>query len=669
METKLRTKCSYSYHICKRSRYRDYKYCLQHILEDQLAPFTKCQHISKVTRRRCLNAASKPDRNSSANLALCENHKHMKSQSNKRKIKHHKNFLSKVSGVHLNTQNAINHLQNCIQQNPETITDTDSGEGEFASQENERWRVNQSSSWKAGEPDVDLQQLDENENALLHTGIFTQEEIVSLSRDNLVRLQAMYIDQFKQLHQELFMNRLQYLSDSNQASSSNTSEEIRAMLNFRQSIGPEALLSRQRKEKRQEESTFDPLLTRQDHQSAKSRCCQVTNHIRCRLSCLPYTKFCVLHILHDPLQVLYKPCSQNGCKTPVCLLNNSVLWQSSSTPNTRFCILHAPLAEVEQDLDTKTDQLQNVLERQHDIVKPKASFEVVSKVLDSPGQKSYDCNFTLPTAYKENVNNIADIGQKNVEDISSFVKEQIGDENETSENNIINQISNYEPSKICKLDSPVQIVSTTCALDDLQPGQCYVMNSCLDEEQKSLHLQELTGVYSTGKPKLGQCLVMKASTEQTMLGNDQIPNEGNQTALLEIDNQSLHKKSPMIAEVEHKGTFLSVSHQQSNPSESLNQLQKQTFIPPVEKNTELANMPPLAPVGKEIVEDFSGEKGTSSTKPFYAEKTSDENPIKSVISSSDSDRKPTCPDEETAIASLLSLCTATSHSKLPAMFN
>ena len=45
-----------------------------------------------------------------------------------------------------------------------------------------------------------------------HAGVYTAEEVALIYRDKLIRLQSLYIDQFKRLHHRLREKRREYLS-------------------------------------------------------------------------------------------------------------------------------------------------------------------------------------------------------------------------------------------------------------------------------------------------------------------------------------------------------------------------------------------------------------------------------------------------------------------------
>nr|CAB3262580.1 uncharacterized protein LOC100180613 [Phallusia mammillata] len=673
MESKLTTTCCYSAHVCKRSRFKEYKYCLRHILEDQSAPFVKCQHISKITKRRCLTPALKPDRNSITNMVLCDHHRHMKAKNYKHKGKMRRNFLINDTTNYETKQKAAIHEVSVFLPKTRPLSETDSSDEDHA-QSNEKWQVHQSSSWRAGEPDIDLQLLDENDSALLHADIFTPEEVVSLSRDNLVRLQAMYIDQFKHLHQELVANRLQYLS-SEYMEPSGSQKDLQSLSNFRCCSGPEALLSKQKNEKRQSISNMDQTLARTDYHSAKSRCCHVSNHVRCKLSCLPYTKFCTMHILNDPLQVLYKPCFYIGCEEPVCLLNSSTIKPNVSVKKSNFCALHVHMSDMQEDLHTLTNELAKPLDLQ-DVCLVASEKECDISVVKEDSL-SLDVDVVKVETNCDGKNIVS--GHKL---LTNSCPEYLITDNQSNENkptlksNIPLNIKGL-PS-VASSELPTRANTTACALDDLQPSQCYLLNSCIKKDDHSLHLQELTGINSSGNPKLGQYLVVKTNTEQTVkLGN--LHSNDNQSVQLNLDPQTQPGVKPAVVEVTHKGSLLSVSHHVA--SSGVVYESKQTFIPPVEKkvcsqDNQLLDMPALAPVGGNTSICFKNESKVKNTvfepttRPMDQLSVSvKEKEIKPPFSNSDLDRKPTCPDEETAIASLLSLCTPTSLPKLDTMPN
>lgn len=45
-----------------------------------------------------------------------------------------------------------------------------------------------------------------------HAGVYTPEEVVLVTRDKLIKLQALYLDQFKRLHHQLKCARRRYLN-------------------------------------------------------------------------------------------------------------------------------------------------------------------------------------------------------------------------------------------------------------------------------------------------------------------------------------------------------------------------------------------------------------------------------------------------------------------------
>jgi KAT8 regulatory NSL complex subunit 2 len=178
--------------------------------------------------------------------------------------------------------------------------------------------------------DSDAESIDsEQENALKHAGVYTAEEVALMFRDKLIRLQSLYLDQFKRLHHRLKENRRQYLrsmrsairslpADSQDAESHATMLKIRALSRYYKKFGKEALLVRQCKERRMafsEGSTYKaPIFPTCVYKSADENCNE---------RALPSSHYCPLHILADSRQVLYTSCSYGSlCSQPVLVLSD-----------------------------------------------------------------------------------------------------------------------------------------------------------------------------------------------------------------------------------------------------------------------------------------------------------------------------------------------------------
>ena len=92
-----------------------------------------------------------------------------------------------------------------------------------------------------------------------HAGVYTQEEVVLLTRDKLHKLQSLYVEQFKRLHQQLKEARRRYVhavKKEKEAPYPDTASErravakLRALGRYQRHRGVDALLHHQLQEKR-----------------------------------------------------------------------------------------------------------------------------------------------------------------------------------------------------------------------------------------------------------------------------------------------------------------------------------------------------------------------------------------------------------------------------------
>ncbi|KAG1675366.1 KAT8 regulatory NSL complex subunit 2 [Nymphon striatum] len=288
--------CNYSHRHCLQNPLPGYEYCIQHIMEDKLAPFKQCNYIHHKTSRRCPNAAPKSD---------------------KKEGLFYVTFLI-----------AMDEYQ----------SDTDSDKDPMLVEEIFR-----------GDIDSDPESLDsDQEDPLKHAGVCTAEEVALIARDKLVRLQSLYIDQFKRLQHVLRERRRKYLKAVKQekelygsissspkiGSELKTYKKLRALNRYHCKRGKEAVLQHQNKEKRL--AATEGLNYKPPH---SAKCIHVEDSVRCTTVPLPNTKYCLKRILcsdilHDTHQVLFKPCkfADTGCNKVIvpfqddlrCVLHTSV---------------------------------------------------------------------------------------------------------------------------------------------------------------------------------------------------------------------------------------------------------------------------------------------------------------------------------------------------------
>jgi len=157
------------------------------------------------------------------------------------------------------------------------------------------------------EDDSDAESIDsDQDDPLRHAGVYTPEEVVMTTRDKLVKLQTLYVDQFKRLHHQLKDARRRYLNGCKKEKESGVASapypdtpserravaKLRSLRRFQRHRGTEALLHHQLQEKRLQ-------VTQGVNYKAPAapKCTFVDFGIKCLNSALPLTKHCSRHVL------------------------------------------------------------------------------------------------------------------------------------------------------------------------------------------------------------------------------------------------------------------------------------------------------------------------------------------------------------------------------------
>ncbi|KAL6441962.1 hypothetical protein ACFW04_002372 [Cataglyphis niger] len=173
-------------------------------------------------------------------------------------------------------------------------------------------------------------------NFLRHAGIFTAEEVVYIAREKLIRLQSLYIDQFRRLQYILREKRRKYLlalkkeketlcsihdQTKETAKEKKLYEKLKALNRYHRRSGAEAILYRKSLERRAQvtEPTQKP--------PNMSKCVFTEGGVKCGERTLPSAKYCRKHILKDQHQVLFKACgavrADIECHEPVPVIFDS----------------------------------------------------------------------------------------------------------------------------------------------------------------------------------------------------------------------------------------------------------------------------------------------------------------------------------------------------------
>ncbi|XP_064476064.1 KAT8 regulatory NSL complex subunit 2-like [Ornithodoros turicata] len=307
--------CNYMHRVCLQSRVEGYEYCIRHVLEDKTAPFRQCAFTHAQSGRRCSNAAPKTDKRES----LCQWHA-------KKALQHRRNSSRKqtlIETPHKILESLEHHCrdpqhsteQSEIARNTIKFYDADSDQEAPSVQE----------CWHPGDSDSDS--VDNSEDPLRHAGVYTAEEAAVITRDKLIRLQSLYLEQLKRLNHVLKERRRDYLRRRREtpgiSKEPRTPQEetlyrrFKAYYRYHREYGVEAVLRKRFRERQ----TGEPVRERCSHSD--------TTGEQCTRNVLPLSKFCRSHILDDKKQLLFEKCDawegDSQCPTPLFAVDGCLL--------------------------------------------------------------------------------------------------------------------------------------------------------------------------------------------------------------------------------------------------------------------------------------------------------------------------------------------------------
>ncbi|XP_062542828.1 KAT8 regulatory NSL complex subunit 2 isoform X2 [Armigeres subalbatus] len=361
MEIEKKSKaCSNQSYECTLPRLEQYNYCKRHILQDPRAPYKQCAYFFASNGKRCLEPAPKYDNKKDYGTNYCFEHSRL-TQLTKTKstigkytplettetLLHNLAHHVKVDKLKANQQQQ-HQLANCSSALKITVHEDDE-EGDLdvvtpsvdpfvdidVTAINDSGRVvldyaSDSSTdedatlvgntWRGYDMDnSDNESVDsQNEDLLKHAGIYTAEEATMITKEKLIRLQTLYIDQFHRLQHVLKEKRRRYLHDLRREREQYCSihdqvkdspkerklyEKLKALNHYHRKYGMDAILHRKYLEKRAK-------ATEGLHQKVPPhpKCAFTEGGVKCGERTLPCCKFCRKHILEDKKQVLFKSC-------------------------------------------------------------------------------------------------------------------------------------------------------------------------------------------------------------------------------------------------------------------------------------------------------------------------------------------------------------------------
>ncbi|GAB1609345.1 KAT8 regulatory NSL complex subunit 2-like [Argonauta hians] len=338
--------CNYSHRVCMQNRLDGSLYCLKHILEDKNTPFKQCSYVATKTGKRCPNAAPKaerkdeePKKRESVIKRYCFFHARRAAllrQRSTRKCKPKETPETLLEELdHYGSPECESDVRK-YRNNNESLASRIIDYASSSDSDIEPPLVDQ--AWR-GEGESDAESIDsEQDDPLKHAAIYTAEEVALILRDKLIRLQSLYIDQFKRLQHIMKERRRKYLHTYKQEretlgpiQSYKSSPEQKdkyaklvAMKRHHRRFCKETLLYEQSKRRRiavTEGTNYRP--------PGYPKCIHSESNVKCNSRAMPLSKFCNQHILYDPDQVLYQPCpfANGACSKPVSVIADNCYCQ------------------------------------------------------------------------------------------------------------------------------------------------------------------------------------------------------------------------------------------------------------------------------------------------------------------------------------------------------
>ncbi|XP_062975848.1 KAT8 regulatory NSL complex subunit 2 isoform X2 [Elgaria multicarinata webbii] len=358
--------CAFAHRPCSQPRLEGHEFCIKHILEDRNAPFKQCSYISTKNGKKCPSAAPKPEKKDG--VSFCAEHARRNALALQAQMKKSNPSPVRESLLCQLSSYAKTELGSQTPENSRSEASRILDEDSWSDGEQEPLTVDQ--TWR-GDPDSEADSIDsDQEDPLKHAGVYTAEEVALIMREKLIRLQSLYIDQFKRLQHLLKEKKRRYLHSRKVehetigsslltgpegllAKERENLKRLKYLRRYRQRYGVEALLHRQLKERRMLATEG---AAQQAHTTRSSqRCLAFVDDVRCSNQSLPMARHCLTHICQDTNQLLFKLCQgseEAPCSKPVPV----------SLSEDPCCPLHLQLPPQmyvpEQDLDVVGDGMQ-----------------------------------------------------------------------------------------------------------------------------------------------------------------------------------------------------------------------------------------------------------------------------------------------------------------------
>nr|CAH7762241.1 unnamed protein product [Callosobruchus chinensis] len=359
-ELKNKKQCCYQPYECTQLSVDGYKYCIKHILQDKCAPFKQCLFV--YGNKRCYLPAPRTDKK---DVGYCNEHALKTTLArNKQNVKNPPPHTAEVllnslshyikKPKYRTTSSSTQYSEDDrgstddvsdlkVTKYQDVFADLDASQiyneqcnevlDYCSDSESDVEPSTLTTIWHDAQADSsDDESIDsENEDPLKHANVYTAEEICMINRDKLVRLQSLYVEQYRHLQYLLKEKRRKYLHALKREKETccniynqvrdNPKEQrlykkLKALNNYHRVHGVDAILSKRLKDLRSK--LVDGTITKQQ---SIAKCLFTEGGVKCGEKPLPLTRHCRKHILEDSNQVLFKVCGKvNGdieCTTPV----------------------------------------------------------------------------------------------------------------------------------------------------------------------------------------------------------------------------------------------------------------------------------------------------------------------------------------------------------------
>lgn len=453
MEIEKKSKaCSNLTYECTLQRLEQYNFCKRHILQDPRAPYKQCAFFYALNGKRCQEPAPKYDNKKDYGTNYCFEHSRLtqltktKSTIGKHTPLETTETLMHNLAHHVKIDKAKQQQQqltNCSALKITVHEDDEDGDVDVVTPSvdpfvdidvtsiNDSARVvldyaSDSSSedevttvgntWRGYEMDnSDNESVDsQNEDLLKHAGIYTAEEATLITKEKLIRLQTLYIDQFHRLQHVLKEKRRQYLHElrrereqycsihdqvKDTPKERRTYEKLKALNHYHNKHGMEAILHRKYLEKRAKATEG-----LQQKVPTHPKCAFTEGGVKCGERTLPCSKFCRKHILEDKKQVLFKFCGveKSGvvCQEPLAnVFEDSTCYLHIELPAQKTFTKKKFESESEGEDDTQSDHKKDTSPKQSD---------------DSPSQSNNTTIVTAVEPIEQEVSNEPPIVEHNI---------------------------------------------------------------------------------------------------------------------------------------------------------------------------------------------------------------------------------------------------------------